>query len=92
MIKQIVRGKLKEYGKSLFEANIRQDLDSMYGIAQGLTEHLSPATKTFARNALDCLMNSIHQIAGVNNSSGEKEGCEDKKVIDAKFKVKNNVQ
>lgn len=88
MIKQLVLNKAKQYGRSLLENNVKNDLDSMYYAAQGFTENLTPTKKTLAKNVLDCVRNSILEVMKVNSDECDKKEEETKEVIDVDFKVK----
>lgn len=93
MIKEIVLNKAKQYGRSLLENNIKNDLDSMYYAAQGFTENLTPTKKTLAKNVLDCVRNSILEVMKVqpNSDREDKKDEEVKEVIDVDFKVKGKL-
>ncbi len=96
MIKQIVLNKAKQYGKSLLNNDIKNDLDSAYYVAQGFAENLTPKKKILAKNMIDCVRNSILEVMKVQPEYKE-EKVEDrnektvgiKEVIDVDFKVKN---
>lgn len=84
MFKNIIINKLKQYGQSLLHNDVKHDIDTAYYMAQGLTDKLPTIRKTFAKNALDFLRNSIFEVTKIKGQSNKK-----KKVIDAEFKVKN---
>lgn len=83
MFKNIIINKLKQYGQSLLHNDVKHDIDTVYYMAQGLTDKLPTVRKTFAKNALDFLRNSIFEVTKINKQNNKK------KVIDAEFKVKN---
>lgn len=96
MIKQIVINKAKQYGKSLLNNDIKNDLDSAYYVAQGFAENLTPKKKILAKNMIDCVRNSILEVMKVQPEYKEEKveygngkAGEAKEVIDVDFKVKN---
>ena len=84
MFKNIIIGRLKQYGQDLLHNNVKQDLDTAYNVAQGFADKLTPAKKTFTKNALDFLRNSIFEATKIN-----KQDDKNKDVIDVEFEVKN---
>lgn len=86
MFKNIVINRLKQYGQTLLHNNVKQDLDTVYYTAQEFVDKLPSVKKTFARNALDFLRNSIFEVAKMNK---QDQNNGNKEVIDVEFKVKN---
>ena len=84
MFKNIIIGRLKQYGQDLLHNNVKQDLDTAYNVAQGFADKLTPTKKTFTKNALDFLRNSIFEVAKL-----EKQDDKNKEVIEAEFEIKN---
>lgn len=84
MFKNIIIGRLKQYGQDLLHNNVKQDLDTAYNVAQGFVDKLTPTKKTFAKNALDFLRNSVFEVTKIN-----KQDDKNKDIIDVEFEVKN---
>lgn len=97
MIKELMVNKAKQYGRSLLNNDIKNDLDSAYYVAQGFAENLTPKKKILAKNVIDCVRNSILEVMKVQPKYEEekvdKKECKRdegiKEVIDVDFKVKN---
>lgn len=84
MFKNIIINRLKQYGQNLLHNNVKHDIDTVYYAVQGLVDKLPTVRKTFAKNALDFLRNSIFEVTKM-----DKQNDKNKEIIDAEFEVKN---